>query len=194
MNQKKEKSELADLIIGVRNKNQDDFKTLLSQYSPLIESCVNFYCGGTLEKYREDFKQEAAVAFYNSILTYNLNQNNVEFGLYAKICISNALNSQIRISKKFSIETLQDDFEVIEHFNDSNDPSESILEKERIDSLLKAIHDALSNYEYKIWRLYLSGFSTQEISKQLDTDAKSVSNAIYRIRVKLKTSITNQPK
>ena len=143
---------------------------------------------------RGDFNQEAAVAFYNSIVTYNLNQNNVEFGLYAKICISNALNSQIRISKKFSIETLQDDFEVIEHFNDSNDPSESILEKERIDSLLKAIHDALSNYEYKIWKLYLSGFSTQEIAKQLDTDAKSVSNAIYRIRVKLKTSITNQPK
>ena len=194
MNHKKEKKELTELIVGVRNKNQEDFEILLSQYSPLIESCVNFYSGGTLEKYREDFRQEATVAFYNSILTYNLNQNNVEFGLYAKICISNALNSQIRISKKFSIETLQDDFEAIERFNVSSDPSEKVLEKERIDSLLKTIQDSLSNYEYKIWKSYLSGFSTQEIAKQLDTDAKSVSNAIYRIRVKLKASINNQPK
>ena len=194
MDQKKGTKELSELILGVRDKNQDDFETLLAQYSPLIESCVGFYSGGALEKYKEDFRQEAAVAFYNSILTYNLNQKNVEFGLYAKICISNALNSQIRISKKFSIETLQDDFNVIEHFNDSVDPSAKVLEQERIESLLKTIQNTLSDYEYKIWKLYLSGFSTPEIANKLDTDAKSVSNAIYRIRVKLKASINNQSK
>ena len=194
MSQKKSKKNITDLIIGARNKSQDDFEELLSQYSPLIESCVNFYSGGALEKYKDDFRQEATVAFYNSILTYNLGQSNVEFGLYAKICICNALNSQIRLSKKLSIETFQEDFEAIEHLSDTVDPSTKLLEKERLDALLKIIHESLSNYEYKIWKLYLSGFSTQEIAKQLNADPKSVSNAIYRIRVKLKASISNQTK
>ena len=194
MNHNRENKDLIDLIIGTRNKNQEDFEILLSKYSPLIESCVNFYAGGSLEKYKEDFRQEAAVAFYNSILTYNLEQDNVEFGLYAKICVCNALNSQIRISKKLSIETLQDDFEAIERFSDLSDPSAKLLENERLESLLKTIQDSLSNYEYKIWKLYLSGFSTPEIAGQLETDPKSVSNAIYRIRVKLKASINNQSK
>lgn len=194
MSQKKDKKRIADLIIGARNKSQDDFEELLSQYSPLIESCVNFYSGGALEKYKDDFRQEATVAFYNSILTYDLGQNNVEFGLYAKICICNALNSQIRLSKKLSIETFQEDIESMEHLSDTIDPSAKLVEKERMEALLKIIQESLSNYEYKIWKLYLSGFSTQEIAKQLNTDPKSVSNAIYRIRVKLKASISNQTK
>jgi RNA polymerase sporulation-specific sigma factor len=67
-------------------------------------------------------------------------------------------------------------------------------DKNVYENLLKIIQKSLSNYEYKIWRLYLSGFSTSEIANQLNTDSKSVSNAIYRIRVKLKTSINNQSK
>ena len=194
MRQKKDKKELYELIISARNKNQKDFEKLLSQYSPLIESCVSFYSVGALEKYKDDFRQEATVAFYNSILTYDLEQSNVEFGLYAKVCICNALNSQLRISKKLSVETFSEDFEAIKHFGESTDPSARIVEKERFESLLEIIRNSLSNYEYEIWTLYLSGFSTPEIAKKLGAEPKSVSNAIYRIRVKLKASINNQSK
>lgn len=194
MSHKKSKSELADLIIGVRNKNQSAFEVLLKSYSPLLDSCVNFYAVGNLEKYRDDFRQEANVAFYNSILTYNLEQTNVEFGLYAKICICNALNSQIRISKKLANETLQDDFEVLNLVDDAESPSSKIMENERLEQLFKIIRSTLSTYEYRIWRLYLSGYSVSEIANQLKTDTKSVSNAVYRIRVKLRSSIKNPKK
>ena len=191
MNSKKERKDLNALILSVRNKNQEDFEILLEQYSPLIESCVSFYSGGPLEKYKEDFRQEATVAFYNSILNYDMSQSSVEFGLYAKICICNALNSQIRISKKFLPETPQTDLDSFEFFIGSEDPSLKVLEEERLDDLFKIIKKSLSEYEYKIWKLYFSGFSVSSIAKQLSTDSKSVSNAIYRIRVKLKASIKN---
>ena len=191
MNSKKERKDLNTLILGVRDKSQEDFEILLEQYSPLIESCVAFYSIGTLEKYKEDFKQEATVAFYNSILSYNIAQSSVEFGLYAKICICNALNSQIRISKKFLPETPQTDLDSFEFLIGNEDPSLKVLEEERLDDLFKIIKDSLSDYEYKIWKLYFSGFSVSDIAAHLDTDSKSVSNAIYRIRVKLKASIKN---
>ncbi len=191
MNSKKERKELIALILSARNKNQEDFKLLLEQYSPLIESCVNFYSVGPLEKHKDDFRQEATVAFYNSILTYDTSQDSVEFGLYAKICISNALNSQIRILKKFLPETPQTDLDSFELFLDIEDPSLKILEEERLDDLFEIIKKSLSEYEYKIWKFYFSGFSPAEIAKRLGTDAKSISNAIYRVRVKLKASIKN---
>lgn len=192
MSQKKSKSELAMLIIGTRNKEQGSFELLLKSYSPLIESCVNFYSVGNLEKYRDDFRQEATVAFYNSILTYNLEQTAVEFGLYAKICICNALNSQIRLSKRLSNETLQDSFDDLNLIDGDENPSSKLLENERLEHLFNIIRSTLSPYEYRIWKLYLSGYSVSEIANQLETDSKSVSNAVYRIRVKLKSSIKRQ--
>ena len=191
MDSKKAKTELVALIVSARNQDQAAFETLLEKYSPLIESCVTFYSAGPLESHRDDFNQEATIAFYNSICTYDVSQDSVEFGLYAKICISNALNSQIRLSKKFLSEPLEDNVESLKIFNDSEDPSLKILEKERMDDLLNTIRESLSDYEYKIWKLYFSGFSPADIAPKLNTDAKSVSNAIYRIRVKLRSSIKN---
>jgi DNA-directed RNA polymerase specialized sigma24 family protein len=40
--------------------------------------------------------------------------------------------------------------------------------------------------------LYFSGRSTSEIASILNTDTKSISNAIYRIRVKLRTTLNQE--
>jgi DNA-binding CsgD family transcriptional regulator len=39
--------------------------------------------------------------------------------------------------------------------------------------------------------MYVSGMSAAEMANKLDSNEKSVSNAIYRIRKKLKTIIKN---
>ena len=87
-------SDVISLIFRVRAGDDDAFDLLLETYKPLIEASVM----RVLEKeayslYADDFKQEATVVFYNAILTYDVEQHEVEFGLYAKICISNALIS-----------------------------------------------------------------------------------------------------
>lgn len=192
MSQRKNKKELEALIMSVKNGDQKAFAALLQQYSPLIEASVNAFCSdGASTNDRDDFRQEASIAFYKSVLSYDLEQSDVELGLYAKICIFHALTSQARIAKRTPSDT--------QEFLDNHvprelceDPSSKLLEEERLGLILRIIHQALSKYEYKIWELYLSGYSPSEIAKLLNTDSKSVSNAIYRIRVKLKKSLNNR--
>ena len=71
----------------------------------------------------------------------------------------------------------------------SEDPSSRLLEEERLSYLFKIIRNTLSSYEYNVWELHLAGLSTAEIAKKLNTDSKSISNAIYRIRAKLRESL-----
>ena len=191
MNSKKSKKEINDLILAVRNGDQKAFVLLLEQYSPLIEASVNMFCyDGLSANDKDDFRQEASVAFYNSALTYDIQQSNVEFGLYAKICVCNALISQIRIAKRIPTEVQELSDNLISS-ESHEDLSSRILEEERLGFLFKIIRNTLSKYEYKVWELYLSGCSTSEIAGRLNTDSKSISNAIYRIRVKLKESLNN---
>ena len=191
MNSKKSKKEINELILAVRGGDQKAFVLLLDQYSPLIEASVNMFCyDGLSANDKDDFRQEASVAFYNSVLTYDIGQSNVEFGLYAKICVCNALISQIRIAKRIptEVQELSDNLILGESHEDL---SSRIVEEERLSFLFKIIRNTLSKYEYRVWELYFSGCSTSEIAKWLNTDSKSISNAIYRIRVKLKESLNN---
>ena len=186
MEQSKQSAErVLNLICRFRAGGEDAeaaFDELLAQYQPLIESLVAKYSSeDRMELSREDLRQEAAVAFYRSVTSYDLEQSGVVFGLYAKICISNALLSKLR-SKSYSVEELG------ESENDAagEDPVERILEEERIRGLLAIIREHLSDFEYRVWNLYLSGRTAKEIGAMVGRDEKAISNAIYRIRKKLR--------
>lgn len=183
----KNSCDIKELILSVRNGDQEAFVTLLHKYKPLIESSVNrFSSDESFSLYHEDLKQEAAVVFYNSILAYDLDQTEVEFGLFAKICIHNALVSQLRLLKKRSAETLEIMPDDLFFAQDSDDPSVKVLEQERLKSLYAVIRKNLSDMEYSIWQLYVSGRSAAEMARLLGISEKSVSNAVYRIRKKLR--------
>lgn len=175
-----------ELISRVKDGDNSAFELLLEKYTPLIEASVVKCLDEEYVIHIEDFRQEATVVFYNSILTYDTEQHEVDFGLYAKICISNALISQMRVLKKRKSERLSDTSEEVLFNNDSEDPSMRILEQESLKSLYSVIRRNLSEFEYHIWQLYVSGRTAKQISVLLGKDEKSVTNAIYRIRRKLR--------
>ena len=182
-----EQDMVIDLIKSVREGDQKSFCELVEKYDPLIESLVfKFYDSDIKGLVRDDLRQEAVLRFYNSILTYDTEQCEVEFGLYAKICISNALISQIRLQKKRTAEQLAEEQNVLFFEHDSEDPSDRILEEERVKTLYSLIRKNLSPYEYRVWQMYMSGRTAKDISVIVDSDERSVSNAIYRIRKKLR--------
>ena len=187
-----EKQLVRELIKKVKSANGDEsqraFEALLDRYEPLIKASVSRISEDDLAKsFFDDLRQEATVVFYNAILTYDIEQTEVEFGLYAKICISNALVSQLRKLKKRAAEPLPDkegnDFFV----HESEDPSENILEQERLKALYSVIRKNLSSFEYRVWQYYMSGRTAREIGILVGKDERSISNAIYRIRKKLRT-------
>lgn len=179
------------LISEVRAGNGDAFEKLLKDYTPLIEASVAKVLGDEFYSlYADDFRQEAAVMFYNSILTYDMEQHEVEFGLYAKICISNALISQLRSLKRRLTErpVPTDDDGVF--VNDSgDDPAVSILEQESLSALYSVIRSNLSDFEYRVWRLYMSGKTAKQIGCAIGKNEKAVTNAVYRIRKKLRACL-----
>ncbi len=183
-----EYGEVSSLIEKVRNGDQVAFSELVKRYTPLIESLVfKFYDGDIVGLSKDDMRQEARLRFYNSILTYDAEQSDVEFGLYAKVCVSNALVSQLRLHKKHSAEQPSiDPLGGVLDIDELEDPSGRILEEERVRALHSLIRKNLSQYEYRIWNLYMSGLTAKDIGGIVDADEKSVGNAIYRIRKKLR--------
>lgn len=179
----KRNNDIRNLIVEVRNNNQNAFEILLERYKPLIEASVGRF-SSTESSYDDDLRQEACLVFYNAILAYDLEQSEIEFGLFAKICIQNALVSQLRILKKRSEEPMDILPESSSQSNES--PADKILQQERLKSIYAVIRKGLSDFEYSVWQLYISGRSSADIAALLKTEKRSIDNAIYRIRKKLR--------
>ncbi len=182
-----EKNEVRALVEQVRSGNQQAFSKLLETYRPLIEALVTrFFVEGNPDLQRDDLRQEATLFFYNSILSYDTEQSEVEFGLYAKICINHGLISHVRLQKKHTAEQLTASISDTSFVHESFDPVIRVLEEERERVLYSIIRQNLSDFEYRVWQYYMSGKTAGEIGKLLGKDERSVNNAIYRIRKKLR--------
>ena len=186
---------LTALIVRARDGGQDAFFELRGIYKPLIESQVVKH---TLDDMRpqdvEELRQEALVAFCNAVCNYDVASLEVEFGLYAKICIQNRLVSFIRgyLKRRKSLPISLDSVQGSQGV-ERTDPLQALVNKENMAELVRVISKNLSDYENRVWWMYVSGMSVSDISKALgDTNAKSVSNAIYRIRKKLKAFVIDR--
>ena len=182
---------LRELIVQVRHGKQEAFEELLRIYEPLILSYVGrFYSNAAIQD-SDDIRQELTVAFYNSILSYDISQTAVSFGLYAKICLNNALITLIRAQKnQKSPETVWLDVEEMDQ--DREDPSEELIKSEEMRELNSRIEKTLSPFENQVWRAFVMGESSKEIARHLNTNEKSIDNAIFRIRRKLKPLFLNK--
>lgn len=189
-----EKEAVKALVLAAQKGDQNAFAKLLDVYDPLISATVaRFKISGMSDADEEDLRQEAILAFYSALVAYDPNFSGVEFGLYAKVCICNRLVSQMRILKRhlsYSIVSY-DTEKFLERLVSTEDPAARIVELESERSLLRLINDNLSKYEQRVFRMYVSGMSAAKMAEKLDSNEKSVNNAVYRIRKKLKTIIKN---
>ena len=184
-----------ELIRKAKGGNAEAFFELKKQYTPLLESLIYKHTlPEMLRQESDDMQQEALIAFCNAVCSYDCDFEGVEFGLYAKICIENCLasykRSYIRRHQNISLP-----IESAEELTDLTvtDPLQLLVEKEKTDELVRSIKNVISEYENRVWWMYVSGMSPSEIAKVIGkSDAKSVSNAIYRIRKKLRAVIGNQ--
>ena len=179
------------LILKVRASSPAAFEEMLELYDPLITSFVTRFCANNVNKQdAEDLRQELTVVFYNSILSFDLEQNEVSFGLYAKICMNNALVTQLRALKKRnenSFVSLQSDDVITRISGEEDNPEHDLIEREAVKELKTRIESLLSSFENKVWRLYVAGCTSREMAQTLGKSEKSIDNAVFRIRRKLKT-------
>ena len=174
-----------ELITRIREGNQEVFTQLLESYEPLVRAEVSRHATGLLREDAEDLRQVALIALYRAAMGFDLSQKEVEFGLYAKVCISNALVSQLRVLRRHTAELPLVDF----LGTAAEDPATRVMEEEAAALLRARIRAVLSPYEQRVWALYTAGCRSGEIARRLGKDTHSVENAVYRIRRKLRAAL-----
>ena len=177
-----------NLIRLYRENDQRAFASLLQMYEPLVLAEVARHTEGNDWYDREDFRQVAQIAFGSAVLNFDLSQSEVEFGLFAKICISNALSSYRRSVDRYSGKLVDLDPASVQE-DCAGDPAELIAAEEAAQLLRTRICKILSPYENRVWTLYTLGLSAKRIGSALGKDPRSIENAIYRIRHKLREKL-----
>ncbi len=180
---KKQEKELNKLIGDTAQNEKAAFSQLYALYEPMISSAVRRYCPQSEPDMREDIRQEAALALFRAACSYREDRA-VSFGAYAKVCIENSLTSMFR-RRRIDTDAL-DEVEQSRLVSSDSDPSDICIGREESSSIMKAVRDCLSDFEKKVFSLYILQLPTMEIATSLNTSEKSVENAVYRIRIKLK--------
>ena len=166
--------------------DQEAFALLAHRMMPLIHDQIH-RCGCVgLED--EDLAQEALMGLLAAVRTYR-SDGGASFTTYATTCIRNRLLSLVRRhGPRLDHEQSLEDSPELTDTND--DPAQLLLYKEELDDLLTQMRIHLTEMEYRVFLMRLSGFSYAEIATDLSTTAKAVDNAIQRIRRKIGKSAT----
>ena len=175
----------SELIRAVQSGDKDAFNEIIRRFEPLILSTMSGYLNGELfgMSDRDDLYQEAAIALYSAAMSYDLECSEVSFGLYAKICLNNSLKSALRRRKRqLAADNAQYEASAGQRESSFGQPDET---KADVSLLLARIDGLLSDFERKVFRLYLGGYSHRFIAETLGRSEKSIDNAVYRIKKKL---------
>lgn len=193
-NSEKEKSLMSashtGLLLLAKEGDGDAFARLAEEYKPMLDASVAQYRAALSDQDVEDLHQEALLAFHRAVQSYELLYGNVSFGLYAKICVGKAIVSALRQLKKNAgvVVISLDEIEPSEFV--SGNPVDSVIERENAAELRSFIRENLSKYENSVWWMHYSGMSIDEIAESLGSTKKSVSNALARIKRKLRSLLS----
>ena len=178
------------LLLLAKEGDGDAFARLAEEYKPMLDAAVASYKSDLCEQDVEELHQEALLAFHRAVQSYELLYGNVSFGLYAKICVSKALVSALRQLKKYAGVVVIPLDEIEPSELTVSDPASSVIERESAAELRAFIRENLSKYENSVWWMHYSGMSIEEIAESLGSTKKSVSNALARIKRKLRSLLS----
>lgn len=177
-------TDINNLVLKVRENDEAAFAEIVERYSPMMRKlAADFSMGNRVSA--EELFSEACVALHKAALSYNVEQIEVTFGLYARICVYNRLvDFADRVRPIATVDNLDIDSLAV--------PSgiQAQLEKEEMSSALReCARRVLSEYEYRVFSLCLAGYKTAEIAKVLNKSAKSVDNAKLRMHKHLRDGL-----
>ena len=181
-------------ILAVRAGNSAALERLLATYEPLIASSVHSVTSAvTADEF--EVRAEASYAFYRATLSFDTRQENLTFGLYAKICVRNHLISRYirprRPTVTMSLDELYLTGRVEELFPGAAEelPGDRLTEAESLNLLYRKAREVLSAYELSVFHLWAEGYSAGEIAHRLRREEKSVTNAVARSLAKLRKAL-----
>ena len=181
---KSQKNEdIRNLILECRNRDDEAFSRLVSLYTPMMHKVISSF--SLSPSALDECFAEACVALHSAVLHYDLEQCDVTFGLYARICVHHRLVDFLRSAPPaVGVEEYED-----ESVGDTESIEKSIVERETVELLMKSARTLLSDYEYRVLILHMQGYKTSDIARLVGKDAKSVDNAKSRLFRRLRGAL-----
>ncbi|WP_346889036.1 RNA polymerase sporulation sigma factor SigH [Clostridium sp. UBA1056] len=199
-------NELNSIFTGKRDeelvamaKSGDDraLEYILCKYQNFVKAKAKSYFLIGADK--EDIYQEGMIGLFKAIRDFK-DDKLASFKVFAELCITRQiitavktatrqkhipLNTYVSLNKPIydeeSDRTLLDILSGIK----VSDPEELIIDREEMERIESKIEEVLSGLEMEVLNSYLDGKSYQEIATDLDRQAKSIDNALQRVKRKL---------
>ena len=184
--------EVLEIVREIQRGDDTRFSILCEKYKPLILSLVDKIFGGNVVSYsldRDDLVQEANIALFRAAGAFDTTRGEITFGLYAKICVRNRL---VTIKRKAVSEKKKQALHIADKVAASKNTGRVHMSEESaemVKDISEVAERVLSPYEKQVFALYAEELSYKEIAERVGKDEKSVDNAIYRIKSKLKKNI-----
>lgn len=178
-----ENLEICELLLACRNHSDEAFDELVRRYTPMMRSVISQFASTSYD-FGELFS-EACVALHIAAQKFNAEQQDVTFGLYARICVRNRIVDLLRLSEH-DLDLADQDIDTV---GDDESALSRLVERERFEELLKSCRVLLSDYEYDVLMLHIQGYKTAAIAEMLSRTAKSVDNAKSRIFRRLRNKV-----
>ena len=172
-----------ELISHIRKGEYRYLEVLSARYKPMILRIASNFSSGGFEF--DDLVQEGIIALFSAVQSYSNEKSS--FRTFAQLCVSRAVSSLVKsaaVAKRIPsvlIDTIED-----ADFFDEASPESIVIQREEYKNLTNRIKLTLSELEYKVLCEFLQGSSYSDISKKLGISAKSVDNALRRVREKIK--------
>lgn len=182
-----------DEIRSAAAGDHDVFRVIAEKSAPLIQSVLSRITVPVDEK--EDLRQEALIGLYKAVMLYDADC--ASFSTFSYICIrrtvlsalkkyNNKSNSLLRNSLSLSDSSDDDSDPLLSFPAREGDPEQILVDRENHARFLSRLDSELSSFEQNVLKLYLSDCTHDQIALALSVSRKSVSNALQRIRNKLK--------
>ena len=186
-----------DMLLNlVKAEDASAFAELKEMFDPLItsETVKILSVNPAFRSDEDEIRQEALMALYSAAKSYRSDgqgegekkrEGKVTFGLYAKICIRNRVISYARkltTAKKREEKALNAEKKAaVGSF--SEELSDAL---ERNSEIKRIFTENTTPLEKQIFLMYLDKRSYKEIALAVGKSEKSVDNAIYRVKSKIK--------
>ncbi|MDF2882449.1 MAG: polymerase sporulation sigma factor SigH [Clostridiaceae bacterium] len=191
--------ERIDEEVAVLAKNGDirAQEFLINKYQNFVKAKAKSYFLIGADK--EDIYQEGMIGLYKAIRDFRTDKLS-SFKAFAELCVTRQiitaiktatrqkhipLNTYVSLNKPIYDE--ESDRTLMDVLSEAKvaDPEELVISREELNHIQAEIGEVLSSLEMEVLMSYLDGKSYQEIACDLDRHAKSIDNALQRVKRKL---------
>ncbi len=153
----------------------------------------------------EDLVQEGLVGLYKAIRDFRTDRES-SFRNFAELCITRQIITAVKTATRNKHTPLngyvsfsstpagtsdsEPTLDEVLPGSHVHDPVNQVISSEELRSLVACLSTALSELESRVLSLYLDGHSYTGIGERLAVDAKTVDNALQRVKRKVGTHLT----